>query len=547
LEGLATIRVVGEPVERPVEFADQQPMLSYLHEISRHAEFGGELYGLRMALEYGIDSPELASYLRLQETTHIQEGIELSQEDSTDFLFDGRNVRSPLNNETMIGIAEEGYEAQQRTLEQGKGFDFMVARTAHDIEIAADNDRRMKNSPVGTTWARFTPYCEEETDDIAAAAGFWPETKRAFMWLYRKKDDSTLETTVVTIDQSDVTAFAGVMHDYGTEVPSNVTSHDIPAYSVDIPGFIDSQQKTKALVKEIKQRYQSYAHILELPVVHIGSLEFLEDYAKEEIATLVRLQQEIFHSLEQNELSPYTKLATQKVLEHNYLSDQERRDIMKLYNTVNPQKHVRALKLVMRAHRYGAWESINQKIHNYKTGVQNKPRSEYGQQIMRPGYLDYQNYIVGHDVDQVDAGQLSRNSQSAQNAADQGKIKPGCPGGSSFLSQNEGEAKESIFGGKENDPKRWMSCPFCKKKEAVKARVCDSDLKCRHCAAEVKGGKIVNKGNGGKVEEVKNIDDSEIIPEQEDGVVIDLDDRRNEKLRLASIELVEYEQQKEAS
>jgi len=503
MEGLAVeIREVGESVEGPLDFPDSTANICYLSELSENAEYGDELYGVKIALEYGINSPELAEYLDIQEMTHIQEGVELMQEDSTDFKFDGSYVRSPLNGEAMVDIGSQGHEAQKRLQQQGEGFDFMVRRTAHDIDIAADNDRRMKNLPNGSTWARFTPYAEEEADEDAAKAGFWPGPKRAFMWLYRKKDDATLETTIITIDQSDVAAFAGVMHEYGTDVAPTVTSHDIPGYEVDFPGLYTTEDQRRALTKGVISQYENYSGIT-TEKCNIGSKEFIERFARSEIDSLARLQKEILFSLDQNELSSFTKLATEKVLEGSFLTDDERRDIMKMYNSANPKKHLHALKLVIRAHRYGGWESINNKVDQLKQGK----RSEHEQVATVSTYSNHleqmwhSNYIVGQEVELKDRQQLTVNINHADSAAQQGKIKPGCPGGSSFLSQSESEAKESIFGGREKDPKRWMSCPFCKKKEAVKARVCDTDLKCRHCTAEVKGGKVVNKGNGGKPEE----------------------------------------------
>lgn len=219
---------------------------------------------------------------------------------------------------------------------------------------------------------------------------------------------------------------------------------------------------------------------------------------------------------------------------------------MTAINTSKPIEHIDDLRLIMKAHRYGVGETINSKVKAFRSGGS---RNEFKVGADRVAYhgnawslqlaLDEQLQRIGQEIDQTERAQLSRNATHAQNAAEQGKVKPGCSGGSGFLSQTESEAKESIFGGKENEPKRWMSCPFCKKKEAVKARVCDTNLKCRHCTAEVRGGKVVNTGNGGKAEVQPQ-------PQETDSNIVDIEKKRHEKIAAETQQGVTGEQSTKA-
>lgn len=465
---------------------DTTLMELYLEHLVATLEFGDELYGLKLAVEYGLNSEQLDTYLRVQEFTHIQEGIELSQKDSTDFPFNGHNVLSPLTGEPMVEIGKEGHKAQKELVTKGKGLDFMVIRTRHDIVIAEDNDERMKERPIGSTWFRITPYEEEADDTTAAKAGMFPKQKRSFIWLYRKKDAQTLETSIITVDQSSVAAFAGLMNEYGVRLPVDVMSHDVPRYAVEIEDLVESTEQRDKLIAQLQQRYIAYAQVVEDPAIKLGSKEFLEQFAFDDIESIVRLQKEIILSLGLNKVSPFTKAATVAVLKQNFITDDERRSIKELINSGQSRSHLQALKLVMKAHRYGVWEAVNKRIEAAKTDVE-RPASVYIQELPP-------EYILGQEITNRDKLQLNQNSQQAQSAAEQGKVKPGCPGGSSFLSQDMSEAKESIFG--DQSGKKWMSCPFCKKDKAVYAEVCAKDLKCRHCTAEVKNGKVVSSGRG---------------------------------------------------
>lgn len=520
---------MGEAVERPLDSVELLPMQQYLEELAEDLEFGDELYGLKIAAEYGVHSPELERYLQLQELTHIQEGIELYQEDSTDFPFDGHSVLSPLTDEAMLEIGQEGHARQKELLKEGRGFDFMITRTAHDIAIAADNDRRMQTSPVGSAWMRITPYAEEESDQAAAAAGFWPKQKRAFAWLYRKKDEYTLEATVVTIDQSDVAAFAGLLHDQGLDLPADVKSHDVPGYVVEVEQPMHTENQRTDFIKTLRQRYREYARITDAGGIDMGSKEFLERYAQGDIASVVRLQKEIILSLEQNDLTSYAQHAGLAVLEQQFITDEERRLVMKAVNAQNPRGHLEGLRLVMKAHRYGVWEAINKHIESMDSSSNENLHSVHQQRTQYVHNPVFEEYLLGEEVRQEDVQQLYKNTEQAQSAAEQGKIKPGCPGGESFLSQNEAEAKESIFA-KDTTYEKAKKCPLCNTSNVVakvqrKANEGNGKISCNKCrgAVDLCTGKILQKPQfvlGSNEETVKVDAESPVQAVAEEGAVL---------------------------
>lgn len=491
--------------QRPL-FAVPESHQTQLDQLANRTEYGNELYALGLALEAGLNSTELEDYLDIQEKTHVKEGLELQQISTTRFKYTEGNVIDPHTGNSMVKVAKQGHEAQKKARKNGEGFDFMIQRTKIDIEIAEDNDNRMETSEIGETWMRFTPYAEEEADEDARSAGFWPESRRSFVWIYRKSADDALDATILSIDRSDVAAFAGLAHEFGVNLPSNVSSHDVPAHVIEVPGLIRDDHEADELISGIRSKYQELANVVDAKGIDMTSDEFIEQHAKAEIYSLKRLQKEIIYSLENNQLAPYVRTAGIALLEtfgSEYLSSDEIADIMRAVNSTNPMKHVTGLELIMKAQRYGAWAKIGDKIREMKasapTSGGNINRNVSFEWQQHEAYINQvqEEYRLGQEASDIDSQQLTQNIQAGKSAAERGEMQPGCPGGKSFLSQTEAEAKESAFGAERDSKKRWMSCPFCKKEKAVYDDPCSKNLTCRHCVAKVRDGKVVYKGNGG--------------------------------------------------
>lgn len=489
------IRVVGEAVERPLE-ADAAVMGEHIEQMLGLHTFGDELYGVRYALRHP-NNPELVqSYLYRQELTHVQEGARLRQHDSAEFNFVDGNTLSDYG-KAMTQIASDGLAAQKRALQDGTGFEFMVKRGEYDEEIAEDNDQRMKELPVGSCWGRITPFAEEESLEDAKDAGFHIQTRRAYLWIYRKVSEDTLEATVVSIDQSDVRAFAGLMHEHGVELPVDITSHDMPGYVIDFDGQVLSEEVRDSLVDELVETYETCAELVEATGTNLTSKEFIEQYGAADIQSLVRLQQEIDHSLRAGEASDFLQASIQAVLNQDYLDDIERQLIRRLQraevllqdeDTAVIKQQVNALRLIVKAHRVGVWKGINEKIKSLESG-----KAAIAGQLVHPN-----EYAIGGMISMHEIAQLHQNSSNTQKAAEMHETMPGCPGGAGFLSQNsQADLKESIFSGEKTGQKKWMSCPFCKKENATYDDPCAKKLECRHCKACVKNGKVVFSGSAG--------------------------------------------------
>lgn len=487
MERVAEIRRVDEAVERPLDFPDSAPMDYYLNELIAQAEFGDELYGLKIALEHNLSSSELETYLRTQEATHIQEGLELQQRDSTEFLFNGKHVLDPDTALPMQTVARQGYEAQKAMVTCGRGHEFMVRRTAHDIEVAADNDQRMTILPPGSMWCRVTPFAEDEDPVAAAEAGFWVENRRAFIWLYRKKDDQTLETTIISVDHSSVAAFAAFLHDYGIDIPPNISSHDVVSFVIELGQVGQNETARDRIAKKLAAHYQAYVQQPTLEDLSIGSKEFIETYAQQDIHSLVRLQQEIILMIRDNyqELTPYARAATQAVLSQQFINQEERRLLMKLVNIASPRAQLPALRLLMKAHRVGVWKGIKEDIESYKTG----------KALTMSNTVSMYQSGLGAQISLYELHQLEKNTENTQQAAAALEVQPGCPGGAGFLSQiSEAQLKRTIFNPEQAGQKKWMSCPFCKKEKATYDDPCARKLECRFCKACVENGKVVSTG-----------------------------------------------------
>lgn len=477
MEGISTVRRVGE--------AD----ISSHHLVEVNGSYGDDLYAKNIAQKTGIESKILDDYLYNQETTHIKEGLRLQQRSVSEFtVFDG-SVRDSFG-ERLTDLAQRGHDAQKKAYMQGKGFDFMVQRTAHDIEIAKDNDRRMNACGVGQAWFRVTPYAEEVSLEDAKEAGFWPTPRRAFVWLYRKKSEHVLETTIISVDKSDVGAFAGVLSGYGVELPTDITSHDVPGYVAEIPTSILSEGERECVVNQITEAYATNATYVHSPGETITSDEFIARYAQEDIRSVIRLQKEIVHSLESNDITPYVREAALAVLKEQFIDDSERSELMKLINLTRRDTASQAdsLRLLIKAHRVGVWRNLSKKIERMLEGEE-----------IESCVFHQTEYVTGGVVGSWEREQLNHNALGTTEAVNRGETMPGCSGGSSFTSKDEDALKESAFNLTDTlSGKKWMNCPFCKEKDAVYADVCAKDLKCRHCTAEVKNGKVTSKGMGAK-------------------------------------------------
>lgn len=473
MEGISTVRRVGE--------AD----ISSPHLVEVNSSYGDDLYAKNIAQKTGIESRVLDDYLYSQETTHIKEGLRLQQRSVSEFtVFDG-SVRDSFG-ERLTDLAQRGHDAQKKAYMHGQGFDFMVQRTAHDIEIAEDNDRRMNNYSVGQAWFRVTPYAEEVSDKVAEKAGFWPTPRRAFVWLYRKKGENVLETTIISVDRSDVGAFAGVLSEYGVELPVDITSHNVSSYVADVPGEIVSNDDRETIADQITESYATNANYVHASGDVMTSDEFVARYAQEDIHSIIRLQKEILHSLKSRSTTPYVREATLAVLKERFIDDDERAELMKLINLTHRDINTQtdSLRLLIKAHRVGVWRNLSKKIERILNGEE-----------IESCELHQTEYVTGGAVGGWEREQLNHNTLGTTEVVNRGETMPGCSGGSSFTSKDEDTLKENAFNLTDTlGSKKWMNCPFCKEKDAVYADVCAKDLKCRHCTAEVKNGKVTSKG-----------------------------------------------------
>lgn len=503
MEGIATVREVGES------------NISSAHLVEANYRYGDDLYAKNIAGKTGIESKILDDYLYSQETTHIKEGLRLQQYTVSEFTIFNGSVRDSFG-EKLIDLAQRGHDAQKQAYIQGEGFDFMVQRTAHDIEIAEDNDRRMNNCSVGQAWFRVTPYAEEVSNEVAKQAGFWPTPRRAFVWLYRKKSENILETTIVSVDRSDVGAFAGVLSEYGVELPVEITSHDVPSYVAEVPGDVMSDDDREAVVDYITESYATNANYVHAPGEAITSDEFVAKYAQEDIRSIIRLQKEIVHSLESSGITPYVREAALAVLKEQFIDDSERAELMKLINLTHRDINTQtdSLRLLIKAHRVGVWRNLSKKIERVLDGEEIESQVSHQTE-----------YLVGGAVVGWEREQLNHNTIGTTEAVNRGETMPGCSGGSSFASKDEDTLKENAFNLTDTlSGKKWMNCPFCKEKDAVYADVCAKDLKCRHCTAEVKNGKVTSKGKAKnrKSEKPKKHTDNEIPVSKKDKKIVEV-------------------------
>ena len=404
MEGFATVRRVGDRDTSSARSAETE------------RRYGDDLYANTIAQKTGIESKILDDYLYLQETTHIKEGLRLQQRSVSEFTIHDGSVRDSFG-ETLVDLVKQGHDSQKHAYSQGQGFDFMVRRTDHDIEIAKDNDRRMNACDVGHAWFRATPYAEEVSDEVAKKAGFWPAPRRAFVWLYRKKSEQVLEATIISVDRSDVGAFAGLLSGYGVELPADVTSHDVPGYVAEIPRRLVTDADREEMVDQMTEAYASNASYVHAPGETMTSDEFVSKHAQEDIHSIIRLQKEITHSLERRSITPYVREATLAVLKEQFIDDNERVELMKLINLTqrDANSQTDSLRLLIKAHRVGVWRNLSNKIERMLEGEE-----------IEPPKSDYIVYAIGGDVRGWEREQLNYNTLGTTEVVNSGETMPGC-------------------------------------------------------------------------------------------------------------------------
>lgn len=435
-----------------------------------------DLYGALLFLSGEHQGIEVREYIETQEKTHLAEGLEMQQVTIRNLPYKDGHVRG-FGSVSMVDINTQGYEVAEEDYLTGDNDSFcLVARRKHDIEIAKRSDKLMAEGKIGDTLLVASPYEEEKDTETAKRLGFWPEFRRSYIWLYRKKNATELECVDISIDQSSKATYKEFLKHFGVTIPDDTESHDYPTYIAEINGIIFATQRD-ALIQEVKQTYHTL-NLPDLPLAHeasdaFESTSFLEQHAKQYLGLLVEVHQAIARSLESGTLDDLVRLSASRALRTLNCLDAEQ--VLQLRELLAAEQlnnyHVEALANVIKAQRYGIWETVSQiatgQTKDYKPN----------ESLMSP--LAYSLHT---------ARLLDQIYDNTNQAAAQHKTMPGCAGGLSFLEQNESDVKASIFNGESYAFDKKMHCVVCQKdaKKEEPKKMCGPCGICKPCDAKLK-------------------------------------------------------------
>ena len=428
------------------------------------------LYGVRLFLA-GENSPEaVRGYIDQQEKTHLAEGLELQQRTTRVLEYDGRFVLG-FGGKPMVEVNRQGYRKAKKQYLSGDAAAFaLMKRREHDVTISECTDALMADGQVGDVIMATSPFLEELPSKDARRLGDWPEYRRSYVWLYRKKSASELECTDISIDQSDVESYKKLLTEFGADIPADALSYDIPGYLVQLKADTDEQRSL--LVNQIINRYSEINQDSNArqSANAFEAVEFLDQNARHYLRLIVDVHESIARSLITGSLDDLVKISASRALSTLNCLDAAEVQLLKTLlrsESIGPS-HEAAFATLIAAQRYGVWEGMSQ-----LAGGENRvklPRGYAADSIMYQALL----------LDQI--------YKDTNTAAELHKTMPGCAGGSSFLQQDEGSVKSSIFDGEHYSFDKEMYCVVCQSppKEGESKKMCGPCGICKGCDAKLK-------------------------------------------------------------
>lgn len=430
------------------------------------------LYGAWLFMSGEHDPDDVENYIITQEKGHLAEGLELQQRSKRILEYQDGEVYG-FGGQTMTMVNVAGYNAAWRQMAAGDVAAWaLVRRRQHDKVIGHKYNELMANGEVGDGFLVFSPYEEEVDGETAERLGFWPEFRRSYVWLYRKKSEHELECVDVSIDQSSLDTYKAILGEKGVSVDGNVPSHEIPAYPVTI--HADTEIERDKLIDDLLRRYRELNNDPQAKAAAnaFEAIEFLDLHATEYLKLTARVHKAVAETLASGNVHELVRLSASRALRTlKCLSWQERRELEKLVNgDSTAEDQVAAMSTVITAQRYGIWQAMNKLAGKATTDQLPYPVMDSG-----IGQALYNLRLI----DEIYA--------NTNEAAAEFKTQPGCAGGTSFLQQNEADVKSSIFNKEKYSFNKKMFCVVCQAppKHSEKPKWCGPCGICRTCDSKL--------------------------------------------------------------
>ncbi len=430
------------------------------------------LYGAHLFQAREHPSEEIEAYIALQEQRHLAEGLQLQQRSARELTYAEGQVRG-FGGQSMVAVCETGYQhAKRQYLAGDQAAWSLMKRREHDVTISHSYNDLMARGAVGDGFFVCTPYAEELADDTAAEQGFWPQFRRSYVWLYRKKSAAELECVEVSIDQSSLATYRELLQEFGTEVSEETQSHDLPAFM--IPFHADETGRDELIDYIIQQYARRNKDTAALAAENsFEAVDFLDRHAKAYVQLLVDMHRAIATTIQTGELHDLVRLSATRALHGldclSYSETSALQDLLR--NPQITQDHTLAFATLLAAQRYGTWEAISA----IAGGV-----GELGGEpvVTESGMLGTIQAI--RFIDHI----YSNTNQ----AAALHKTMPGCEGGTSFLQQNEAAVQSTVFNGELYSFKRKMFCVVCQvsPKKGEQPKWCGPCGICQPCDVHIK-------------------------------------------------------------
>ncbi len=322
------------------------------------------LYGVRLLLDRENSPEAVRAYIDLQEKTHLAEGLELQQRTVRTMEYDGRHVLG-FGGKPMVEVNRQGYrEAKKQYLLGDTAAYALMKRREHDVTISECTDSLMADGQIGNVIMVASPFLEELPSEEARRLGDWPEYRRSYVWLYRKKSLTELECTDISIDQSDARSYKKLLAEFGVVIPADVQSHDIPGYLVQLQA--STEEEKFALVRRIVNRYSEINQDSNArqSANAFEAVEFLDQNARHYLRLIVDVHEAIARSLETGSLDDLVRMSAARALSTlNCLDADEVLSLQMLLrsDSIGPS-HKAAFSTLIAAQRYGVWEGMSRLV-----------------------------------------------------------------------------------------------------------------------------------------------------------------------------------------
>lgn len=194
------------------------------------------LYLLRADIDrYGEVRRETFERVYEQELTYLAEGIDAPLITRFEQHMVGGRLEA-IDGTPLRQMLKNGLETAVKGAKEDSRYAFHAQRAQNDLFELDAVEAMMRGEANINTIISFSPFpheaLEEHGKGLLVTRGYQPDRKLSFLRIYQNAGDGRLQTSTISLDNSNLDGFRDIAAKYGVKIPDNETSDFFGQYLI---------------------------------------------------------------------------------------------------------------------------------------------------------------------------------------------------------------------------------------------------------------------------------------------------------------------------